>query len=121
MVHFVTTHAIIGYQDQLIFFDCSDVPLLSAEAMNDAADDVEETPTNLIAESSLSSSTVSIISPLLPASSSTTSDNPPSYSALVDISISPYDRVDSPPCYRDAVKAVDIQKMIQLGRETDLV
>eukprot|EP00090_Calanus_glacialis_P044015 TRINITY_DN7816_c0_g1_i2.p1 TRINITY_DN7816_c0_g1~~TRINITY_DN7816_c0_g1_i2.p1 ORF type:complete len:471 (-),score=139.23 TRINITY_DN7816_c0_g1_i2:321-1733(-) len=97
----------------------SDVPLLSAAASNEADDDVEETP--LIAESSLSSSTVSIISPLLPATSSTSSDNPPSYSALVDISISPYDRVDSPPCYREAVQAIDIQKMIRLGRETDLV
>jgi len=103
----------------------SDVPLLSAEAinevLNEATNDAAEISTNMIAESSLSSSTVSIISPLLPATSSTSSDNPPSYSALVDISISPYDRVDSPPCYRDAVHAVDIEKMINLGRETDLL
>ena len=98
------------------------VPLLSADPDDEGEDAVEETP--LIVESDLSSSTVSIISPLLPAMSTTSnssSDNPPSYSALVDISISPYNRVDSPPCYREAVRAIDIQKMLQQGKETDLV
>jgi len=100
----------------------SEVPLLSAETANEGDEDVEDTP--LIAESSLSDSSVSIISPMLPAMSTistSSSDNPPSYSALVDISISPYNRVDSPPCYREAVQAIDIQKMIRLGKETDLV
>ena len=71
----------------------------------------------------MSSSTVSIISPLpaMSTTSNSSSDNPPSYSALVDISISPYNRVDSPPCYREAVQAIDIQKMLQQGKETDLV
>jgi len=102
--------------------DSSGVPLLSADNEDEGEDVVEETP--LIEESDLSSSSVSIISPLLPAmstTSTTSSDNPPSYSALVDITISPYNRVDSPPCYREAVQAIDIHKMLQQGKETDLV
>ena len=97
------------------------VPLLSADPDDEGEDAVEETP--LIVESDLSSSTVSIISPLpaMSTTSNSSSDNPPSYSALVDISISPYNRVDSPPCYREAVQAIDIQKMLQQGKETDLV
>ena len=46
--------------------------------------------------------------------SSSSSDNPPSYSALIDIPV-------SPPCYKDAMQIDDIQSMIQLGRETDLI